>query len=93
MNNLRLSNHHILFLLLILIALSVGIHFLHDLQPVHLSIFENSSGLCDESIHYVILMNAALEILFAVFLLKSCSAYRQIPRSCNLFAIVPPPIF
>lgn len=92
MNNKRIFSHFVLFLLLILILFSVGIHFLHDLQPGHSDIFGSSSGACTGSIHYGIIISFIPSAFFITLLFSYLSLYRLFPRVNKLSIFIPPPI-
>jgi len=92
MNNMRSPYHRIFILLLILITLSVGMHFLHDSQPGHSDSFGNNSGSCNGAIHYGILISAILGMLPTALIIKIDFINWQNLHSSRLFIIVPPPI-
>ena len=92
MNNKRISSHYILFLLLILVSFSVGIHFLHDLQPGHSDILGSRSGVCNGAIHNGFFVSLLPSVIFVTLLISVFSFYRQFPRLDKLSVFVPPPI-
>jgi len=92
MNNIRSPYHRILILLLILITLSVGAHFLHDLQPGHSDILETSSGSCNGAIHSGIFMGVFPAMFLVALLVKIEPSFWQFPRTSKLTVFIPPPI-
>ena len=92
MNNIRIPHNLIIFLLLLLITFSVGVHFLHDLQPGDSDIFGISSGSCNGAIHYGIFMGVILAIFLIAFFVKIELSCWQFPRTRKLSVFVPPPI-
>lgn len=92
MNNKRNSSQLILFLLIILVSFSVGIHFLHDLQPGHSDILGSRSGVCIGGIHSGFFMSLIPSVIFVTLLFSASPFHRQLPRLDKLSVFVPPPI-
>lgn len=92
MNSKRNSSQYILFLLVILVLFSVGIHFLHDLQPGHSDILGSRSGLCNGAIHNGIFVSLIQSVFFVTLLFSASPFHRQLPRLDALSVFVPPPI-
>ena len=93
MNNLRDSFPKIFILLILLIMFSMGMHFLHDIQPGHSDLFGNTPGGCNAAIHYGFLASSFAGLLFVALIIKFKSIKWPSPRSRELYIIVPPPIF
>gem|GEM_PF-1311429 len=92
MNNIRIPHNLIIILLLILITLSVGVHFLHDLQPRHADILGISSGSCNGALHYGIFTGVIPTMFLIALLVKDESASWFFLRTSTLSVFVPPPI-
>jgi len=92
MNNLRVSRHRFLIIMLILMILSIGVHFLHDLQPGHLDWIGSGSGICNGAIHFGITAATISGIVFVVLATKADPFLRLFHRSSRLSVFVPPPI-
>ena len=92
MNNLRIPHNLIMILLLLLITLSIGIHFLHDLQPGHADILGISSGSCNGAIHFGFFTGVFPAMFLIALLVKIEPTCWQFPRKRNLSVFVPPPI-
>ena len=92
MNNIRIRYNLIIILLLLLITVSVGVHFLHDLQPGHSDILGISSGSCNGAIHYGIFTGVIHTMFLIALLVKIEPTCWQFPRTRKLSVFVPPPI-
>jgi len=92
MNNIRIPHNLIIILLLILIMFSVGLHFLHDLQPGHSDSLGINSGSCNGAIHYGIISGVIPTMFFIALLVKIDPIHWQFPRTSKLSVFVPPPI-
>jgi len=92
MNKIRIPHNLIIILLLLLITFSVGVHFLHDLQPGHSDILGISSGSCNGAIHYGIFMGVIPAIFLISLFVKIEPTCWQFPRTRKLSVFVPPPI-
>lgn len=92
MNNTRIFPPHIIFLFLILIIFSVGVHFLHDLQPGHSDIFGSITGVCNGAIHYGIFMSMISGMILVALIVKIYTFLWQFPRLHKISVLVPPPI-
>ena len=92
MNNIQIPHNLTIIFLLILITLSVGVHFLHDLQPGHTDFLGISSGSCNGAIHYGIFASVIPTMFLIALLVKIETPRWQFPRPSKLSVIVPPPI-
>jgi hypothetical protein len=92
MNNKRNSTHNIFLLMMILISLCIGIHFLHDLQPGHSDIFGSSTGVCTGIIHYGIIISFIPSAFFVGLLFNYSLFYILFPRVNKNSIFIPPPI-
>jgi len=75
-----------------MITFSVGVHFLHDLQPGHSDILGISSGSCNGAIHFGLFSGEFPVMFLVVLLVKIEPTYWRFPRTSQLSVVVPPPI-
>jgi len=92
MNNIRIPHNLVIIILLLLITFSVGVHFLHDLQPGHSDILGISSGSCNGAIHYGIFTGVIPAMFLIALLVKIEPTCWQFPQTRILSVFVPPPI-
>lgn len=81
-----------LYFLIILIILSVGVHFFHDLQLGHSDTYGITSGSCTGAIHYGYSRTEIHLVLLVVLLAMIDLTSWLLSRASQLSVFVPPPI-
>jgi len=91
MNNMRIPSPQIIFILLLLITISLGFHFLLDIQPGHSDVLTNSFGFCSSIIHFDIDLGLVNGLVLIVLMIIVQHPEKSFLRLLNILVFDPQP--